>query len=490
MELVYTAHPTIAKFHASDAFYRGIRGPVRSGSSTACSVELYSRAVRQEPWNDIRATRFAIIRNTYRELKDTTLKTWLLWFPEDIYGAFNYGNMAHHIKRSLPDGTQLDAEFLFRALDRPGDVAKLLSMELTAGWVNEAREIPKGIIDTLGDRVGQYPPKFQGGCTWRGVIMDTNSPDDDHWWYGMSERDANVLARLRIDLSTIDWSRWAFFNQPGALLEIDGKFVANPKAENIENLNEGQDYYLTRVSGKSRDYIRVYYCCQYGFLIEGKPIFPEYVDAVHCSQEILEPVPGRTIYVGLDFGLTPAALFAQQLVDGRWQWIDELVTEDMGAVNFAKVLGPMIRGPYKDFEVEIWGDPAGDERAQTDETTVFEILNANHIPAEPAPTNDFTLRREAVANFLNRMVDGKPGFQISPKCKVTRKGLAGGYHYKRMNIAGEERYHEKPNKNRYSHPVEAGEYAMMGAGEHEALIQGPRPTTTEVQPEMIHHIGL
>ncbi len=35
------------------------------------------------------------------------------------------------------------------------------------------------------------------------------------------------------------------------------------------------------------------------------------------------------------------------------------------------------------------------------------------------------------AMALNRMVDGRPGLLISPKCKVTRKGMAGGYHYKR-----------------------------------------------------------
>ncbi len=98
----------------------------------------------------------------------------------------------------------------------------------------------------------------------------------------------------------------------------------------------------------------------------------------------------------------------------------------MGAVRFAEVLGPMLRNRYAGYDVEIYGDPAGDDRAQTDETTPFQILQSREIPAHPAPSNDPILRREAVAMALTRMVDGQPGLLISPKCKITRKGMAGG----------------------------------------------------------------
>ena len=69
-------------------------------------------------------------------------------------------------------------EVLFRALDRPADVKKLLSLELTGAWVNEAREVPKAIIDGLQGRVGRYPSMREGGCTWSGLMMDTNPPPD------------------------------------------------------------------------------------------------------------------------------------------------------------------------------------------------------------------------------------------------------------------------------------------------------------------------
>ena len=453
-DIVYTAVPTIGRFHKSSAFYRGVMGPVGSGKSTGMCMEIMRRAQEQTLGKDgIRRTRWVIVRNTYRELKDTTLKTWFDWFDEDTFGLMNRQDMYHMIRFN-----DVETEILFRALDRPGDVKKVLSMEISGAWINEAREIPKAIVDAIGDRAGRYPAVKDGGCTWNGVIMDTNPPDDDHWWYRLAETDRPT--------------NWEFFRQPGGLIEKKGVFVENPLAENTKNLEA--DYYTKRQHGKQPEYIRVYYCGQYGFVIDGKPVIPEYVDAVHCTSSDIDPTPGLTLFVGIDFGLTPAAVFGQRLVNGRWVWIDELATEDMGAVRFSELLRTKINHEYKDYTLEIYGDPAGEARSQTDERTPFQILIANGIPASPAPTNDMTIRRESIAVPLSRMVDGKPGLLISPKCKVTRRGLAGGYQYKRMQLGGQERFNDKPDKNKYSHPVEAGGYMMVGAGEGAMIIKIPR----------------
>ena len=131
-----------------------------------------------------RKSRWVVVRNTYRELADTTVKTWLDWFPEQYLGPFIQQDMTHHISYG-----DIEAEVLFRALDRPQDVKKLLSLELTGAWINEAREVPKSVIDMIQGRVGRYPSKREGGPTWFGVIMDTNPPDNDHWWYTLAEVD-------------------------------------------------------------------------------------------------------------------------------------------------------------------------------------------------------------------------------------------------------------------------------------------------------------
>jgi hypothetical protein len=40
---------------------------------------------------------------------------------------------------------------LFMALDREDDASKLLSLELSFAWINEAREVPKGIVDAFSE---------------------------------------------------------------------------------------------------------------------------------------------------------------------------------------------------------------------------------------------------------------------------------------------------------------------------------------------------
>jgi hypothetical protein len=464
MKVVYRATPTLARFHKADSFYRGVMGPVGSGKSTAMCMEIIRRAQEQKPNQDkIRKTRFAIVRNTYRELEDTTKKTWLDWFPEERFGKFNNQEMTHNMAFN-----DVRCEVMFRALDRPKDIKKLLSLELTGAWVNEAKEIPKGIVDTLGDRVGRYPSMRDGGCTWSGVFMDTNPPDDDHWWYKWAEGEQE--------------GDYAFFKQPGGLIEVKignkSHFEVNPLAENVSNLPK--DYYITRMAGKNGDHIRVYYCSQYGFVRDGMPVIHNYIDALHCACAEIRPVKGIPIRIGVDFGLTPAATFWQWLPDGQWIGIDELVSEHMGIKRFTKMLCTHIKQNYVGFKFEdISGDPAGNAGMQTDEeSTCFLVMNQvfeeEEMPlyAKPAPTNDSTIRHESMNNCLARYIDGKPGLVISPKMKVTRKGLAGGYCYKRLQVAGDAKFENKPDKNKFSHPVESAEYALIGAGEGYTLIFG------------------
>lgn len=435
--------PVTRAFLRSDAFVRGIRGPIGSGKSTACVMEIMRRACEQRPGSDgVRRSRWAVIRNTYPELKTTTIKTWHQWFPPSLGRWRDNGPPTHHIVAG-----DVDLEVMFIALDTLDDVRKLLSLEITGAWINEAREVPKAVLDGLTGRVGRFPSKALGGASWFGIIMDTNPPDTDHWWYRLAEEEPP--------------EGWAFFAQPPG---------DSPDGENVENLPWG--YYSNAAAGKDPNWITVYVRGQYGFVQDGKPVFPEYVDAIHGAPQPLAPVKGLKLVVGIDFGLTPAAVIGQRLPTGRWLWLDELVAEDMGAKRFGEMLGAKLRSPeYRDFEAELWGDPAGDIRAQTDETTPFQILNAaGSLNAQPAPSNDVVLRLEAVRKGLGALIDGRPGVLVSPRCRVLRKAMNGAYRYRRLAIAGSDRYTDKPEKNSYSHVADAAQYMMLGAGEGSNLV--------------------
>ena len=456
MEIVYIAEPTPARMHLSDAFYRGIRGPVRSGKSSAMSIEIMNRARKQKPSQQgIRRTRWSVIRNTYRELEDTTLRTWLMWFPEYIFGSFNRRTMTHTINFN-----DIYMEVMFRALDRSDDVAKLLSLELTGAWINEAKEVPRIIVDVLGDRVEQYPPKMDEGCTWGGVFMDTNSPDEDHWW---TELEANPP------------KGWEFFVQPGALKEVKGKFVPNPKAENVKNLNGGHNYYVKRMEGKKDSYIRVFYCNQFGYVEDGKRVHPEYVDATHCSPSPLIPDPKDLVVIGLDYGLTPAAAFFSQRPNGQWWLFHEIASVDLGIKRFGeRLLLPYILKNLMDFTIEIYGDTFGNVAGQNDKKTPSEILETIGLDVKlPPMASGPNIRRESLAAPLSRMINGEPGMLVDPSCRVIRKGLSSKYIYKRIQVVGDDKFQDKPDKNFWSHVCEAAQHAMVGAGEGELLTRKP-----------------
>jgi hypothetical protein len=448
----YQNAPSLKAFHVSDGFVRGIVGPIGSGKSVACVMEIMRRAAQQRPSTDgIRRTRWAVIRNTYGELRDTTLKTFFDWVPNtgnSFPRKWNASDYVYHIRQN-----DLDAEILFRALDRPQQIKKLLSLELTGAWVNEAREVPLTVVNALQGRVGRFPSARDEGCSWFGVLMDTNAPDTDHWWYRLFEEERP--------------ENWLLVRQPPG---------RSREAENIANLPPR--YYDNLVPGKSPDWINVYVDGQYGFVREGKPVWGEYSDRVHCAAEPLGFDAARPLLMGQDFGLTPAAVFAQRDVQGRWRVLEELIGDGMGIQRFAEIARGFIAEKFPGVaqqDVRLWGDPAGADPAQTDERTCFQILRAQGFQPERAPTQNFAARREAVAAALNRLIDGEPGFLLSPSCRVLRKALGGGYAYRRIPIVGDERFAERPDKNRYSHPADALQYLMCGGGEAHQLVQKKQP---------------
>ncbi len=437
------AGAVIEAFHASNDFVRMIRGPVGSGKTTACVVELIRRAFAQEPGPDgKRRTRWAAIRNTYGELRTTTIKSWNMWMPETV-GSFSWNPPPTH-RIQVGD---VDLEIMFLALDRAEDVRRLYSLELTGAFLNEARELPKAVLDTLTGRVGRFPPMQDGGPAWSGIICDGMPPDTDHWWYKLAEETRPA--------------GYAFFSQPGGF---------EPDAENIEHLPP--EYYQRASAGKDDDWRKVYIDGQYGFAFDGKAVWPEYRDSVHCAKEAFPPIEGLEIQIGVDFGLSPAAIFTQRTATGQWRWIAELTADDMGAVRFAENINALISEWFEGFQFSGWGDPAGAARAETDERTALQILTKETgIEFRPAPSNSFVLRREAVAAGLNRMIDGQPGLLISPACRVARKGLAGGYVFKRVSVGGhEDRFRDVPDKNLYSHVCDAGMYVMLGGGEGRSIL--------------------
>lgn len=447
-----------------------IMGPLGSGKTVQSCQKLFEAMCNQAPnKRKIRPSRWYAVRNTYSDLLTTTTKDWLELYEE--LGHYSEGNKkppTHKLDFDLEDGTTVQAELVFIALDRPDSVKKLRGAQVTGFWLNEMKELPKAIVDMADLRHGRYPSKAAGGIepTWHGMIGDTNAPDDDHWYYNLAEE--------------VKPKNWRFHRQPGGLIKSGDSYIINPEAENIQNLPDG--YYERGMEGKAKDWINVNLCNEYGVVMTGKPVYPEYVDSVHCMTEEYKPNPNLPIILGQDYGRTPACTFTQfDPAMGRYIGFDEFIAENMSAALFAPELKRYIDHNYPNFTFQPGGgDPSGQAKGQATEQTPFKIMWKHGINVQPVHTNDPLVRRASITNNLTRLcMDGRPAFMISPKCKMWRKGLAGGFCYKRVQVAGDERYKDEPDKNKYSHVCEAGEYGLMAAGEgRKALVQTGIETQT------------
>lgn len=449
----YTASKTVARFFNSRAFVRLIMGPFGSGKSSGCIMEILRRAMAQAKAPDgTRYTRWVVIRNSYRELEDTTIRTTKEWIPEEIR------EWRASEKTMVIKFNDVNCELLFRALDDPDDVRKLLSLDLTGGWINEAREIPKQVFEMIQARLDRFPAIRNGGCTWAGLIMDTNPPDQDNWIYKVFEEQKPEGHEI--------------FKQPSGL---------SPEAENLANLAPG--YYPRMAIGKTKEWINVNVHGEYGFLVEGKPVYPEFVDSMHVSQEPILVPAGIPILLGMDFGLTPAIVAAYRGPGGQMRVFDEFVSENSGAMQFSKQVARELRTRFPRNSFRGHGDPAGAQRSQVDLVTPFEVVQAAGLPIDPVNTNDFIRRREAVAGMLTRLTTGaQPAMVIDAKCRVLRKGMNGAYCFKRVHTSG-ERYRDVPDKNSYSHICEALQYLAVGEGEDDRALEasGPADYDTEIR---------
>lgn len=237
---------------------------------------------------------------------------------------------------------------------------------------------------------------------------------------------------------------WAVFKQPSG---------RSAYAENIENLPEG--YYDTQ--GRSEEYIRVYIDGEYGLSSAGMPVYKYFRPDYHMARERLRYINNgvRPIVIGMDLGLTPAAVIGQQDPRGRALILGECVSFDMGVQRFVRtMLKPLLYERFGGAPILVVTDPAGIQRAQTDERSAVDIIKAEGLRVMPARTNSISARINSVDDYLMRQVDGDPAFLVDPSCTQLKAAMMGGYRYKPKGDGDIE-------KNKHSHVAEALQYLML-----------------------------
>ena len=419
----YTATPTLARFMTSPAFVRFVLGPVGSGKTTGVIFEILRRAAMQAPGADgVRRTRWAVVRQTLEQMKQTILLDMLHWLqPIATYKVSD--------KEIILRTDDVHAEVFFIPLEDPDDQKRLLSSQLTGCVMNEFPEVNPDLVAAIAGRCGRFPQ----APTWFGIFGDGNFPTEGSDWHRMMEDERP--------------SDWAVFKQPSGLaLSPEG----HPIAENLnwltqtaetlalpidhpDRLSQGLTYYTRLANSPNQDWVKRYVRAEYGPDPSGTAVFKgSFKRSFHVSMTPLEPIPGKPILIGQDFGRNPCALICQPDHKGRLLVLEEVVSLDMGLeLHMATALKPRLTDPrYLGLSCAAVGDPSGSSKSSITEETSFDTLRRLGLPAFPAPTNDLVPRITAVESLLMQQRDGGAALLIDgTRCPKLVQALQQNYRY-------------------------------------------------------------
>lgn len=403
-------------------------------------IELLRRATQQAPdAHGIRPTRFAIIRNTLQQIRQTCLADIRQLFEEagilnyKVYESTVYIQFAHPT-----DGTTIKSEWLLMPIDSTEDTRRLLSLQLTGAWASEFRELPYETISAVLGRVGRYPSAARVRPTWQGLICESNPFSEGSDWY------QNLIMDLPPD--------WDFWQQPGGL---------DPGAENLANLPP--NYYQRLIKGNDEEWVKVHVHGQFGDDLSGQAVFKSSFNHGYHTTTGLQVNPHLPLIIGMDLGRTPTALICQTDTRGRLLILEEVASEDMGLNSFlVSLLKPKLgQEPYS-FAAHAFVvfDPAGTAKSNLSEESSYDVFVNHQIDAHPAQTNDPEARIRAVEGLLLQNRGDTAALLIDrEKCPLLIKALRHEYRYKRRKTGDIE---DKPAKTHpWSDLADALQYACL-----------------------------
>lgn len=488
--------------------FKCIRGPIGDGKSVLMCFYIVSKSHTQIALDveengvkkRIRWSKWLIARHTFKALEETTIETWNQWFGDRTRWKKNPGLIGRY-EEDLPDGTLCRIDFVCHALDSPRILNDLQSLELSGAWINEATQTTLKIVGRIYSRLKRFNPipGLKESPRPFHVIMDTNSPSETNWWYRKE---------------VVDQPKgWMFFVCPPAVLQErdpkTGKFFYVPNdvehakkhgrrpAENVKEIDggyhKGMDYWMDMISSLDPDDIRTLLMNQFGLTVAGQAVHAASWDNSRHRFKI-ETSPyerGMALLMGMDLGRTPACAIGQMGIDGILRIKRAVTTWNQRLNNGAGGLERMDVGQFWEEHLRpvlvnefgypqcrhiCFADPAGKNYNEVVSVSAIERLSSlglNIIPCDKTPTfssdsdditngNNVEIRISCVDDLLRK---GRLQVADCEECKMIIEGFNGKYAYRKMRSTadGAERYDDKPDKNDWSHIMDAVQYLCLGA---------------------------
>jgi len=442
----YDPIPTARRFHESPARVKVLWGPLGTSKTTTALFEYIIQCQESSIPLDGMA-----VRTSYRELRDSTLKTFREWFDNPERGSISEwreSDFMYLIRLPSASDPKVTLEHIlrFRALEKPDDAKKVQSFEgafvmcdevsPTFSSTGKASEgMPLEVVEYLNARMRH---KFSGKKAHRYTqVIISNPPAPSHWLnkYFLSRDPEELNKRIG---------------------GCEVFFVS--KEENERNLPD--DYYAILCDTfHDPDLVKRLVEGQIVATYSGEAVYPE-VTEKNFTPERLKPIEGIPVILGFDYGLTPATLFTQITPSGQWRWLSEVCNFNCSFETHLDQVRTHLHNEFPGFRWRAWGDPAGSQRSPTDEKSCVSMAHEFGFKGELAIRPGMMLwqpRKESMKQRLGRLDSvGQPALLISRSgCPIAAEGMSGAYRYPKT-AAGE--VGTRPLKNHVSHIINGAEY--------------------------------
>ncbi|MBS1164222.1 MAG: hypothetical protein H6R00_247 [Proteobacteria bacterium] len=428
----------------------GIVGPMGSAKTTGSVKKAIVEATRIRPTTrdeQGRAMRryvLGIWRQKYDNLWDATIPSWWKLLPQSL-GSWSGAKprAAQHVIRFEDRWGPIELVARFRAFGDEANPDDLKGLEYTDVWLNEMDTLPEDLFTMLVGRVGRDPARELIGRGGR-IFGDMNAPSVTDWVYRDFFEDLKPGYHL--------------YKQPSGFA---------PNAENIAAMGAGYWLQQAKLNAHRPWWIRKFIMSLPGFTRGISVVYPEFNDELHMAPATLEHFRELPIIVGIDGGLTPAAVFLQERPDGQVAVLAEIACTHASETSLARQMLSLMERRFPGCEFVIRCDPAMCAGDDTEDGSARSRLQAAlGIPVVAASTNEPDARWEAVRDPLTRTLDnGRPGFLLDPSCKGLRRGFNQTYQYRKL--AGSDDV-SSVGKSFDSHIHDGLQYACLLLGSAEA----------------------